>query len=257
MLLRRVIDHVKTQNWTAVALDFVIVVVGVFIGIQVANWNDRGAQMRLGHEYKNRITADLLRDLETYHIQAGYYGVVLESVLEADRLLSEPNPDPRAVVIAAYRASEIINESANRATWEQVVSSGHLGLLPAYALENGLADYYRYDESTIDSFQLLQDSPYRRIVRSIIPLPVQLDIRSGCSDVVDDINIISGFVARCELTVDDQVLAEIAAALSRSETLKANLRYQFSLVSNIEANAKGNIELVQRVLTALDAAGSE
>ncbi|HUH00041.1 MAG TPA: hypothetical protein VMQ83_12835 [Gammaproteobacteria bacterium] len=29
MLLRRVIEHVKTQNWTAVALDFFIVVVGI------------------------------------------------------------------------------------------------------------------------------------------------------------------------------------------------------------------------------------
>ena len=40
MILRRVIEHVKAQNWTAVALDFVIVVMGVFIGIQVANWNE-------------------------------------------------------------------------------------------------------------------------------------------------------------------------------------------------------------------------
>lgn len=40
MLLRRVMDHVRSQNWLAVAIDFVIVVVGVFIGIQVANWNE-------------------------------------------------------------------------------------------------------------------------------------------------------------------------------------------------------------------------
>lgn len=39
MLLRRITQHVKAQNWFAVGLDFVIVVVGVFIGIQVANWN--------------------------------------------------------------------------------------------------------------------------------------------------------------------------------------------------------------------------
>ncbi len=39
MLLRRITEHVKAQNWTAVALDFFIVVVGVFIGIQVSNWN--------------------------------------------------------------------------------------------------------------------------------------------------------------------------------------------------------------------------
>lgn len=40
VLLRRVMEHVNGQNWFAVGIDFVIVVVGVFIGIQVANWND-------------------------------------------------------------------------------------------------------------------------------------------------------------------------------------------------------------------------
>jgi len=39
MLLRRITEHVKDQNWFAVGIDFVIVVIGVFIGIQVANWN--------------------------------------------------------------------------------------------------------------------------------------------------------------------------------------------------------------------------
>ena len=39
MLLRRVIDHVRTQNWTAIGIDFVIVVVGVFIGLQVQEWS--------------------------------------------------------------------------------------------------------------------------------------------------------------------------------------------------------------------------
>ena len=55
MLLRRVIEHVKTQNWTAVALDFVIVVVGVFIGIQVSNWNDARADRALEREYLERL----------------------------------------------------------------------------------------------------------------------------------------------------------------------------------------------------------
>jgi len=32
--------HVRDQNWVAVGIDFLIVVVGVFIGIQVSNWND-------------------------------------------------------------------------------------------------------------------------------------------------------------------------------------------------------------------------
>ncbi len=39
MILRRIAEHVKAQNWLAVALDFVIVVLGVFVAMQVANWN--------------------------------------------------------------------------------------------------------------------------------------------------------------------------------------------------------------------------
>ena len=40
MLLRRITEHVKAQNWFAVFLDLVIVVIGVFMGIQVSSWND-------------------------------------------------------------------------------------------------------------------------------------------------------------------------------------------------------------------------
>lgn len=60
MLLRRIIDHVKEQNWTAVALDFVIVVVGILIAFQITEWsNDRDDRRR-----ERQIVADMLADLE-------------------------------------------------------------------------------------------------------------------------------------------------------------------------------------------------
>lgn len=40
MILRRITLHLKNQNWFAVWLDITVVVFSVFIGIQVANWND-------------------------------------------------------------------------------------------------------------------------------------------------------------------------------------------------------------------------
>jgi len=36
MILCRVTEHVKAQNWFAVGIDFLIVVTGVFIGIQLS-----------------------------------------------------------------------------------------------------------------------------------------------------------------------------------------------------------------------------
>ena len=64
MLLRRIIEHVKTQNWTAVALDFVIVVVGVFMGLQVQQWAEE--QARRGEEaaYTQRLHDEVV-DLQT------------------------------------------------------------------------------------------------------------------------------------------------------------------------------------------------
>ncbi|GLQ21690.1 hypothetical protein ACFFUB_09300 [Algimonas porphyrae] len=40
MIFRRIKAHVENENWFAVGIDFFIVVVGVFIGLQVANWNE-------------------------------------------------------------------------------------------------------------------------------------------------------------------------------------------------------------------------
>ncbi|MEE2692785.1 MAG: hypothetical protein VX640_14725 [Pseudomonadota bacterium] len=59
MILRRVIEHVKAQHWTAVALDFVIVVLGVFIGIQVSNWNAEIADRRTETAYLKQLQGDL------------------------------------------------------------------------------------------------------------------------------------------------------------------------------------------------------
>ena len=63
MLLRRITEHIKNQNWFAVFLDFVIVVAGVFIGIQVANWNAAVAGEKRAKLLLSRIYDDLNNDL--------------------------------------------------------------------------------------------------------------------------------------------------------------------------------------------------
>ncbi len=39
MIPRHVSDHVKAHNWLAVAIDLFVVILGVFIGMQVQDWN--------------------------------------------------------------------------------------------------------------------------------------------------------------------------------------------------------------------------
>ncbi len=67
MRLRHLTKNIKGQNWLAVFLDFLIVVFGVFIGIQLGNWNElrqtrhafADAQSRFADEnYANIKAAD-------------------------------------------------------------------------------------------------------------------------------------------------------------------------------------------------------
>lgn len=60
LLLRRISKHVKDQNWFAVVLDFFIVVIGVFIGIQVANWNTARANKADDLNYMQRLHDEIV-----------------------------------------------------------------------------------------------------------------------------------------------------------------------------------------------------
>ena len=90
MLLRRVIEHVKAQNWTAIAIDFVIVVVGVFIGIQVANRNTA----RLEQEAERRLVAQLAADVDTAIERREDWLERMATAVEPDRRLGPPYTMP-------------------------------------------------------------------------------------------------------------------------------------------------------------------
>lgn len=46
MILRRITQHLKNQNWIAVGIDFLIVVVGILLAFQITEWGDRQAEKR-------------------------------------------------------------------------------------------------------------------------------------------------------------------------------------------------------------------
>lgn len=253
MILSRIAEHLRQQNWTAVALEFLIVVVGVFVGLQVSNWNADRADQRLGRAYTARLTVDLQKDLAAQRDMIAYYTAVLESVERANALLADPRSDARELVIQAYRATEMTNAPQARATWDEIVSSGDTGLLPRGALESGIADYYAARRAR-DAYEVLLASPYRKRVRSTLPLEVQKAIRAGCSDVAPNSYQIFAFVPDCAVAVGERLLATSAAALRADPQLAADLRFQFSILFSSRGNFRSNVQLLEGALAALGAA---
>ncbi len=59
MIFRRIKAHVGKENWFALCIDFGIVVFGVFMGMQVSNWNEVRTDRKLETIYLQRLHDDI------------------------------------------------------------------------------------------------------------------------------------------------------------------------------------------------------
>ena len=106
MILRRFADSLKHQNWTAIAIEFVLLVLGVFLGIQVSNWNAEREMQQRAAVFTERLTQDLRKEAWGY-----------EWIIQYNR---ETNANQRRVLDALDGSALISDEqfliSAYRAT---------------------------------------------------------------------------------------------------------------------------------------------
>jgi hypothetical protein len=182
VILRRLAQHLKDQNWTAISIEFVLLVLGVFLGIQVANWNEARADRQRGASFSAKLVDDVRAEAWRYQFLLAYHQDVRDFAQQAlaDLERSAPLPD-QALLVAAYRASQYKQGAARRATYDELVSTGTLGLVGDPALRR-LADRL-YSISTIDN--LIKEgleSPFRRWMRMNLPLAAQRALSMACGD---------------------------------------------------------------------------
>ena len=132
MILRRVIKHFREQEWTAIALDFLIVVVGVFVGLQVQNWNAARIEDARATDYLHRLNNDMALSIEATGATKKFINDNINRVsLALDSLeackLAEKNRDVFANGL--YFASIHIPATFADGTLQELQSSGRLGLL--------------------------------------------------------------------------------------------------------------------------------
>jgi hypothetical protein len=177
MILRRIVEHAKTQNWFAVTLDFFIVVMGVFIGIEVAGWNQARQDRQEERRYYGQLLVDLRRDLETFSRTERLTDMYDDDAqLVIDRLGGEAQPQASLgqMATAIHRAGWIYIPYPSRGTYNELVSTGNLGLLRNVELKTDIANYYgTFDrERQWDGLLRDQQSDYWAETAGVLPRPV-------------------------------------------------------------------------------------
>lgn len=171
MLLRRVMQHVKDQNWTAVILDFFIVVAGVYIGIFLGDIQDERNFASDTRRALSAVEDELRSDLDQLdHVIATQEELVASQRRVID-LLGENNPDMNELGQLLIFITQVNTTFfPNRAAYQAMKSNGHLSALPDAELRLQISNLFErylvrqylnaelYDEVGFDFMRDIRDA---------------------------------------------------------------------------------------------------
>ncbi len=179
MILSRVVGHLKQQDWSAVAIEFFIVIGGVFIGLQASDWNQARNDAARGLVYVARINGELRAELAQVEARIATFEVArarTERVLDA--LDAGEYAIDRGVLVDAYLAANRQPIGRFHDTYDELKSSGELALIRDADLRAALARHY----NSMDVLAPIFDGVlvYRERVRTVLPYEAQRKIRAAC-----------------------------------------------------------------------------
>ena len=232
MIGRRVIGHLKNQQWTAFGIEFVIVVLGIFIGLRVSNWNQERTVDRQAAKFAERLKTDLREEDWAYQLQITYNREVLANAEKAASALDGTTPiSDESLLICAYRATQYKQRLRRRSTYDELISTGTIGLIRDQTLRDTAMRVYNMP--TIDNtVREGMQSRYREAFRMSVPNDVQRALAKQCGDhyiETGDYAAITGSLDYpCTTGLPEQAIGEAARALRSNPNLLPALRLRIA-----------------------------
>ncbi len=158
MILRRLVTGLRKRDWGTVVLEVLIVVVGIFIGLQVDDWN----QVRIGRSdiaiYLQRIHEDLNRDATFFTFLSSEARNKRDALETLKRMIGQdgpPDEEPDAIFELLADSSTLGWEfpEVQTVTFFDLQSSGKLALIEDAGLRTQLSFFYQESLHRSDRIQ--------------------------------------------------------------------------------------------------------
>ena len=252
MILRRLTANFRKQDWTAVMVELVIVVLGVFIGLQAQDWASARADQRRADVLLQQLRGDLEGERVNVKTYLDYQQATAAYAKTAIRGLESPGSvDPNTWVASVYQATQIISPASNRSTFDEMKSTGAIDLIGNTRFRALLINYFTFHWT--QSSVVKAQAPYRELVRSIEPYSIQKAIKASCGDRNEVIGgiLLTVLPKTCHIDFPAADIARAAEILRATPGLLPALTYQLSLVeTNIEATEPTQQQLSDLIAAA-------
>ncbi len=248
MILRSLTKHVNDQNWFAVFIDFIIVVFGVFVGIQVANWNDEQAF----HSKETQLLSELKREIEkgidiTKHKGDGYAQVAAAGKRALAVLFDDGKckTDCWLTLVDFMHASQWQDARISHSIYDEM---RRLGLPRDRTIIEKVESFLAQNENSALS---LDDKPfYRSGIRQLIPADVQDYYWSNCYTMVRGAET---YALNCPEGLSNARAAEIIKSIVSHSYIKLQLTEWVGYVVQIPFDFNQQNEEALEAIAIIDA----
>ena len=177
MMLRRFAENLREQNWTAIIIEFLLLVIGVFLGIQVANWNEARVDRERERVFLGQLRDEIAENARSIRHQLDYQQQVVDS---GRRVLAFLASDGRCsegcagLIIDVFHASQIWATPFVRVRYEE---NQRLGFPTDPATRAAIDAFYAF----IDGWDVVSSPPaYRERVRGHLTPDASDALWRGC-----------------------------------------------------------------------------
>ena len=183
-MLRSVSQHIKNLDWLAVTVELLIVAVGVFMGLQVQQWNQQRTDRVEEQQYLERLKADFSVIEGDLRQSSATYRDSVDEINLISNVIANPTDDDMAPITdndsfenALVKMTAGTIPAGRSATFLEMLSTGDLSILRDAALRDLLLAYDERAQVNRETWVSIraESSAYMQALYGHITLDVELD----------------------------------------------------------------------------------
>jgi hypothetical protein len=244
MILSRLVKAVREQNWFAVALEFLIVILGVVIGFQVSLMGQHQAERAREADYLVRLDREfgaISDELEQAQGEVDAYFRRITWFLDG---IQSGDPDlAQQGVWGLIGVTEVVSVNLQPAALSELISSGELGLISNGELRATLA--------SIPQVQTDSHSRLEQMTQRLAPVAAAVSLRIDID--LDDITDLSSWTYTTEtVQFDFDAIAQDPAFIRQLEYAGFQNR---ALASHLQRRQAALLEIREAVVAEVERRG--
>ncbi len=208
---------------------------GILIAFQITEWNDEREERLRTERLFERLEVDFGIDAWLADSFYAYHQTVLKNGKFAiDDLNGKKRLSDHELLIAAFRATQFNRINPTNSTYQELVATGGIDLVGDSELGR-LASLFYESDIPDEIMGAGQNSEYRRLFRTIVPIDVQLAIAEACGDRFVTIDIMMASISllsyECEVNLPEEEMTYAAAILRENSMLADYLQHRLAELS--------------------------